>query len=607
MKKNKIYIKLLLAGFMLLPGAFTSCEDFLTLYPTDKISEEDFWEDKNDLDNVRAAVYRQMISDNVMRRALIWGEFRSDNLTLNKMDQTAFVRLQDAILMPTENMFDWGPFYTGINYCNKVLENGQRMVEEGVDPSFKESDWLPIKAEMLAMRALNYFYLIRAYRDIPYVEASVNTDAEAMNSRIAATPGVIILGKLIEQLEGMKEYPLANYGNLEDNKGRITKRSFRMLLADMYLWRGCMLEKQDEKSDHLVDENGQLLPRATTDAMAKECYAKAVEHASFVIDDMKREYDDNLKLQTNVPSELANQPYPLIRLNSVGSGGTDNIYSSIWGENSSESILELQIDGVDVANTAWDLMTTYSSPNLQGQTMVANPLLFSSVTSVNPSKGYGKTDLRFLSTAHFEKVGQYTCVILKNIAQYISVEDFSDMTAGYMSSPLSSCRTSKNGNFPIYRLSDAMLVKAEALARSNTDLAEGFRLVNQLFARYNPRLVKSTDASAAREELKCNRLDDNYADGKKNTDLLNLVYNERQLEFLGEGKRWFDLARQAEAENSTTNVLSTMMGAKKSVTSRLRELSGMYNPIYSEELKVNGVAGGGKLTQNPTWERYSKN
>lgn len=606
MKKNKLHIGLLLAGCTLLPGVFTSCEDFLTLYPTDKISEEDFWEDKNDLDNVRAAVYRQMVSGDILQRVLTWGEFRSDNLTLNKMDQTAYVRLQDAILMPTESMFDWGPFYTGINYCNKVLENGQRMIDDGVDPSFRESDWLPIKAEMLAMRALYYFYLVRAYRDVPYVEASVNTDSEAMNSRISATPGVTILGKLIDQLETMKDYPLTNYGNTSDNKGRITRRGYRTLLADMYLWRGCMLENQDGKTDKLVDESGNPLPVATTNAMAQDCYAKAAEHASFVIDDMMKEYTDDLKQQTNVSVELSSQPYPLIRLTTAGTGGADNIYWSIWGmKNSSESIFDLQIDGVDISNTAWDLMTTYSSPNLQGQTMAANSSLFSSVSSVNPSKGYGKTDLRFLSTAFFEEVGQYTCIVLKNIAQMVYVADFSDMTAGYMSSP--SYRTSKSGNFPIYRLSDAMLIKAEALARSNTNLVEGFRLVNQLFARYNPRLVKTTESSAEREELKCDRLDDNYADGKTKTDLLNLVYNERQLEFLGEGKRWFDLVRQAEAENSTTNVLNTMMGAKKSVTSRLRELSGMYNPIYSEEIKVNGAANGGGLTQNPTWERYSKN
>ena len=31
----------------------TSCTDFLTLYPLDKVVEENFWEDNNDVEGVR--------------------------------------------------------------------------------------------------------------------------------------------------------------------------------------------------------------------------------------------------------------------------------------------------------------------------------------------------------------------------------------------------------------------------------------------------------------------------------------------------------------------------------------------------------------------------
>ena len=54
MKSPKLYTKLLLAGSLLVASsAFTSCEDFLTILPTDQIPEESFWQDKADLDNVR--------------------------------------------------------------------------------------------------------------------------------------------------------------------------------------------------------------------------------------------------------------------------------------------------------------------------------------------------------------------------------------------------------------------------------------------------------------------------------------------------------------------------------------------------------------------------
>ena len=54
MKTNKIYSKFLLAGGLLLGLGMASCDDYLTVLPTNQITEDDFWKDKNDLDNARA-------------------------------------------------------------------------------------------------------------------------------------------------------------------------------------------------------------------------------------------------------------------------------------------------------------------------------------------------------------------------------------------------------------------------------------------------------------------------------------------------------------------------------------------------------------------------
>ena len=140
-------------AFLLTMGGVTSCEDFLTVLPSDQITEEDFWKTKNDLNNARSGAYLHMVKTGSLEKVLVWGELRSDNLSLNKMDNTSILYLQDGILRPTESMFDWGNFYTGINYCNKVLERGQEMVDEKVDETLREGDWKPIKAEERALRA----------------------------------------------------------------------------------------------------------------------------------------------------------------------------------------------------------------------------------------------------------------------------------------------------------------------------------------------------------------------------------------------------------------------------------------------------------------------
>ena len=48
--KSRYYI-IFLAGLLTL--GTSSCTDWLTIYPQNRVVEENFWEDKNDLEGVR--------------------------------------------------------------------------------------------------------------------------------------------------------------------------------------------------------------------------------------------------------------------------------------------------------------------------------------------------------------------------------------------------------------------------------------------------------------------------------------------------------------------------------------------------------------------------
>ena len=71
MKSKKLYTKLLLVGSMLLTsGGLSSCEDFLTILPTDQLPEENFWQEKGDLENVRAGAYQKLAAGGLSARLL---------------------------------------------------------------------------------------------------------------------------------------------------------------------------------------------------------------------------------------------------------------------------------------------------------------------------------------------------------------------------------------------------------------------------------------------------------------------------------------------------------------------------------------------------------
>lgn len=628
MKSKNIYSKLLVAGSLLFGGVgMVSCDDYLTVLPSNSVIEDDFWKEEGDVVQARAAAYAQLTG--LTEKILLWGEVRSDNLSLNDMTQQGVFRLQQGILMPTEGMFDWAGFYKGINQCNLVIERGDAMTVPGqeVDPGFRLSNWRPIRSEMIALRALYYFYLVRAYRDVPYVTKAVTTDEEAMNSRIAATPGVVILGKLIDQLEnengGALKYAAENFGSTTDNKGRFTRVGIHALLADMYLWRACMLQKSEEKGDVLLDEEDNPIPAATRNSMSTTCLNKAITHCDKVLHVLDSVYHKNLQDNqiTDDPNQGKNYPY-LTRLRSRGLEQVfDDLYSSIWGyKNSSESILELQYDGTQNSNsTATTYLSNFSSNSLHSGRVVGNSVMTSNAgVSYDPAKGYGLTDLRLLQTFDYSTSTSTQPVIHKNVLQSYNVDDLRDMTEGFGTK---AYRDNANMNWPIYRLTDIMLIKAEAIARAEMNTVatdknrvnEGFKLVNAIFERNNPALSPSKladgTANSAAEPYVSNRLNTDYAyvkDGeKKGSDLLKLVYEERQREFVGEGKRWFDITRQVEISNDPSAVLSDYISLATSVKNRLKVFQAFYNPIYSEEIKVNGVEYGGYLVQNPVWDRYT--
>lgn len=617
MKKNIISTFLLGASALVL-GGLASCEDYLTIYPTGSITKENFWNTKTDVDNVRAAAYWQMT--NQVNNILNWGEFRSDNVTLNDMKQTQYLRLQEAVLQPTQSMFNWASMYKGINYCNEVLENGQLMVENEVDPSFTNGDWLPIKAEMVSLRALYYFYLVRAFRDVPYVTHSVSTDTEAKDSRVGATPGYVILDELIRDVEEAKTFAARNYGNDFDNKGRWTTYNMSALLADMYLWRAALLKGIDKK----VDASGAPYAfEGNIKAEVEESLKKCIEHCDFVINYQKSEYVKRLdRLNTPENDIQRKQPFPLYLSTESQVGGTiDMGYETVFGTNRGpESVFELQYDAVNHTNGYYS-GNFYGNPQggFRAGTMVANMQLFGNGDNVDPEKGFGKLDFRYLSTGLFEKVGQNSFPIIKNVATMITVMDAKDVTKGYVGGTTPNFRNdnSNDASWPVYRLADVMLMKSEAIARSldsfvggNESLAMGFHLCNALFRRNVPA-ADSINSGNTNTYVK--RLVAGWATSENETgtrtlnELLNLTFRERQREFVGEGKRWFDLVRECEWRGATEDVLSDWMGAGNDVKNRCRNLWALYNPIYLDEMKVNSPLYGdkqGKLVQNPVWQKY---
>ncbi|MCA1745672.1 MAG: RagB/SusD family nutrient uptake outer membrane protein, partial [Bacteroidales bacterium] len=144
---------------------------------------------------------------------------------------------------------------------------------------------------------------------------------------------------------------------------------------------------------------------------------------------------------------------------------------------------------------------------------------------------------------------------------------------------------SREPNWIIYRLSDIMLLKAEALVQLN-DLEGALELVNTTYLRSNvaptqqPLLLTSYNTQK---------------------EMQDLVLRERQRELMFEGKRWFDLMRLARRENSPSSIVTYIArkqsGGAGGQNQRLNVMDALYLPIHIDELNSNSA-----LVQNPFYE-----
>lgn len=126
----------------------------------------------------------------------------------------------------------------------------------------------------------------------------------------------------------------------------------------------------------------------------------------------------------------------------------------------------------------------------------------------------------------------------------------------------------------LFRYAEVLLLRAEALANLEK-FGEAIQLLNQVHSRsVLNRVYKLEDFSG-------------HADVK--AALIDAILNERQIELLGEGYRWFDLVRTGKYVSVMNNFYENYIAAKSNLKFNLYKDndSHVYLPIYKLNLNDN--------------------
>lgn len=560
MKKynNSLVKRLIFASFnLLIFASLTSCVDTVLL-PDDKTVDEDFWKTKGEVSSMVYGAYKDMLSADIMNRLIVWGDFRSDEFLMSDGLNGAVPDDLEEIeggAIETDNTFNaWGAFYTVINDCNIVLKKAEGVMT--LDPDYQPGDYQADRSQMLALRSLCYFYLVRAFRDVPYItEAYMNSSQEMNIPKIC--PDTVMLG-CINDLEEAEKYAVQpdGYGDWR-GQGLFTKLGIQALLADMYLW---MASVKDQSNPEL----------------AATYYQKCVDYCDQIID-----YKRNHVVLGPGETLDKNDLYHLYPYNQY----FNKIYFNDIG-NEHEGIFELFFPGAG-GNSAVNQM--YRAGTGQSYLVIPECYGVSSGTYASYAEGnyesnvYGNYDTRLFNNVY---EANSTTLDFYYTRKYVEIMDNGTLTAKKRNV------TDGGGGSPtwiIYRLADVMLMKAEALVQltgnNNEDVRarQAFNIVQAV----NLRALYLDNRNDSLTWAKCEKL-----------DLEKLVLAERARELAFEGKRWFDMLRYNYRNVAVATDYSKTLNEMEDAKIPFAEHNDFFKSLLVR--KYEGGAGAGVLAKMPT-------
>ncbi len=555
-----------------------SCSDFLDIPSRSEIVEEEFWNEKADIDNIVSGCYARMQADDVVTRMIVWGEARSENIKVGpNIDKDA--NLQNVVKenITAKNPYtSWDGFYTVINRCNTVVKNAPKVASH--DPGYTEGEMRATVAEVSALRDLCYFYLIRTFHDVPYSTTAYTDDDQYMT--LEPTPFEDILDSLINDLETQQNYAMTRYPDTKPlyQTGRITKCAIWAMLCEMYLWKGD--------------------------------YNSCIKYADMVIEDkvnLKRERSSGLfGGEGNINPRIGNYP---LETDPLGSSSFGSYYRAIFSDaGSEETIFELIYDEAGAGRTMLGNSAVgrlYGSdgmsPFLAASDIVTGDYATTSNRAVYANENY-YADARLyynafnaLSTAPIFKY-TYNTVLLTSVSSQTGKATMGVGTQYEYYKTGNDDHYTNSSPWIIYRVPDIMLMKAEALCqglREGSDeevIAYNAPILEEIF-----ELVNTINKRALCQPTSNLTFTLNASKYNTRTRMDELVMQERQRELMYEGKRWYDLVRRSMRDGNTS-VLCQAMSNRDGINSQYVQsffgntatgMNAIFWPYNDEECKVN--------------------
>lgn len=399
-------------------------------------------------------------------------------------------KTQDAFSSEVSNF--WSTLYQNINASNYLIEN--------IDPVKADSLYKRrIKGEMYFMRAFSYFYLVRMWGGVPLKMKPSSLDQDLKLPRANVDE---VYAQIFADLEEANKRLIRRTAMPSTEFGHATKGAAHAILSKAYLTYG-----------NYLDLNGRA-------GESNKYYQLAKNYADSVITSGQYSLIPSYKDLWDVDKEAASYQEVIFGIQFT----RDAQLANSSGVGSEHGLMNLPITMPNVGGRG---TTKLGEGNLRVQPWFA--ARYSTGDYVNDYR----FDVSILTTFTNNANPSRTVVCFPRVRASGTSNELVETQPylfKYVDGRALDSRNAEN-DMPIIRFSDVLLIKAEAENELNGPTSVAYAEFNKVRARARNAngVMRSTPA--------------NLIAGLTKEEFRQKIVDERALEFVGEGQRWFDLVR----------------------------------------------------------------
>lgn len=211
----------------------SGCNSFLDVDTPDNLVQDEFWQNRDQVYSSLMGIYTSLNSS--LNSLHVWGDIRSSFYAPG--DGTEFTNDYSQFLShdiyPKNGLVSWSQVYKSVTWINSFIKNAPGALDK--DPTFDQAELNTMLGEAHAVRALYYFYLVRAFKDVPIIKDPYESDSQEFDT--APFPENDVLDFIEEDLDFALKNTAETFEDVSEKYGRVTKNAVRAIWADVKLWR----------------------------------------------------------------------------------------------------------------------------------------------------------------------------------------------------------------------------------------------------------------------------------------------------------------------------------------------------------------------------------